>query len=131
MADAPSPQDSLGPVGDGEYVVVEGDCVESIAAGAGFLWTTIWDHPQNAALKNARLTQNLLLPGDRVHIPAKELKLVGRPTDQLYHFYARACLANCACALNGLTNLDATLPMCWSSTGLCTKEPPTTKAGLR
>jgi len=86
MADAPSPQDSLGPVGDGEYVVVEGDCVESIAAGAGFLWTTIWDHPQNAALKNARLTQNLLMPGDRVHIPAKELKLVGRSTDQRHHF---------------------------------------------
>ena len=86
MAYAPPPQVTLGPVGDGDYVVVEGDCIESISAGAGFLWTTIWNHPQNAALKKARLTPNLLLPGDRVHIPDKELKLVDRPTDQLHRF---------------------------------------------
>ena len=69
MAYAPSPQDSPGPLGDGDYVVVEGDCMESIAADAGFLWTTIWNHPQNAALKKARVTPNVLLPGDRPVYP--------------------------------------------------------------
>jgi hypothetical protein len=86
MADAPPPQNDLGPVGDGDYVVAEGDCIESIAADAGFLWTTIWDHPQNADLKNARGTQNVLLPDDRVYIPEKKLKQIGRPTDQRHSF---------------------------------------------
>jgi len=86
MADAPLPQNDLGPVGDGDYVVVEGDCIESIAADAGFLWTTIWNHPQNAALKKARGTQNVLLPDDRIYIPEKHLKQIGRPTDQRHRF---------------------------------------------
>jgi putative peptidoglycan binding protein len=86
MAYAPFPQNNPGPVGDGDYVVVEGDCMESIAAAAGFLWTTIWNHPQNAALKKARVTQNVLLPGDRLYIPDKNLKVVERPTDQRHRF---------------------------------------------
>ena len=86
MAYAPSPQDGRGPVGDGDYIVVEGDCMESIAADAGFLWTTIWNHPKNARLKKARRTPNVLLPGDRVYIPDKKLNLIGRPTDQRHRF---------------------------------------------
>ena len=92
MSSASASQDTLetvgdgGPVGDGDYVVVEGDCIESIAADAGFLWTTIWNHPQNAVLKAERLTPNLLLPGDRVHIPERGLKLLDRPTDQHHRF---------------------------------------------
>jgi hypothetical protein len=86
MADAPLTQNDLGPVGDGDYVVAEGDCMESIAAGSGFLWTTIWDHPRNSVLRKARGTQNVLLPGDRVYIPEKELKQIGRPTDQRHRF---------------------------------------------
>jgi hypothetical protein len=86
MAYAPPPPDDTGPVGDDGYLVVEGDCIESIAARAGFLWTTIWNHAQNAALKKARDTQNVLLPGDRVFIPEKTLKEVPRPTDQRHRF---------------------------------------------
>ena len=86
MTGADTPQNSLGPLGEGNYIVVEGDCIESLAAQRGFLWTTIWDHPQNAALKEARVTQNILLPGDRIYIPDRELKLVGRPTDQRHRF---------------------------------------------
>src|SRR5215467_6150724 len=80
MTDAIPPQGDLGPIGDGDYVVVDGDCAESIAARSGLLWTTIWDHPQNAELKKARDIQNLLLPGDRIHVPDKELKHVARRT---------------------------------------------------
>jgi hypothetical protein len=86
MADEPLTQNDQGPVGDGDYVVVEGDCIESIAADRGFLWTTIWNHPQNADLNQARGTQNVLLPGDRVYIPEKQEKQIGRPTDQHHSF---------------------------------------------
>jgi len=86
MIDTPDTQQCRGPVGEGDYVVAEGDCIESIAADAGFLWTTIWNHPQNAALKKGRATPNVLLPGDRVHIPEKELKELERPTDQCHRF---------------------------------------------
>lgn len=79
------PSDTQGPVGDGDYVVHGGDCIESIAAEAGHLWKTVWDHPQNAKLKSAR-SPNVLLPGDRVHIPEKELKYVDKPTDQTHKF---------------------------------------------
>jgi Putative peptidoglycan binding domain len=88
MTDALSSQNDLGPVGDGEYLVVEGDCAESLAATSGLLPTTIWDHPKNAAVKKARDIQNLLLPGDRIHIPEKELKYQSCSTDRR-HFFVR------------------------------------------
>src|SRR5580698_7288211 len=42
------------PVGQGNYVVQPGDCMDSIAFGTGFLWTTLWDLPDNADLKSQR-----------------------------------------------------------------------------
>jgi hypothetical protein len=80
------PRGTPGPVGDGEYTVVEGDCVESIAVKTGHLWKTIWDHPRNASIKKARVSPNVLLPGDRLYIPEKVLKTVDRPTDQRHVF---------------------------------------------
>lgn len=79
-----------GSVGDGEYIVVDGDCAESIALKAGHLWKTIWDHPKNAAIKNARGSPNILLPGDRLHIPEKTIKTVDRSTDQKHVFVREA-----------------------------------------
>ncbi|SRR6266496_3640964 len=75
-----------GPVGDGEYIVNEGDCLESIAVTSGHFWETIWNHPRNAPLKEARGSPNVLLPGDGLHIPECELKLLDRPTDQMHRF---------------------------------------------
>jgi hypothetical protein len=80
------PQNDKGPVGDGEYTVADGDCIESIAARNGHLWETIWNHPQNAIVKNARVSPNILLPGDRLYIPEKVLKTIDRPTDQRHEF---------------------------------------------
>jgi hypothetical protein len=81
---------SPGPVGDGEYTVIQGDCLESIAFEAGRLWKTIWDHPSNAALKKARGCPNVLLPGDCIHIPDIALKTVERPTDQKHVFVRKS-----------------------------------------
>ncbi len=77
--------DNQGPVGQGEYEVQAGDCIESIAFEHGFLWQTLWDYPANAELKSKR-SPNLLLPGDRVTIPAVRPRQANCQTDQLSKF---------------------------------------------
>jgi len=83
--DTPTLADS-GPVGEDGHTVAQGECVESIAFNRGYLPATIWNHAQNRTLKQARISQNLLLPGDRLFIPEKVLKIVDRPTDQRHKF---------------------------------------------
>src|SRR5258708_33469109 len=52
------------------YTVVQGDCISSIAAQNGFgRWQTVWDRPENAALKKTRKNPNALSPGDQVFVP--------------------------------------------------------------
>lgn len=58
-----------GPAGDGEYIVKQGECMASIASAHGYFWETLWKHPKNAALRQAREDPFELLSGDRVHIP--------------------------------------------------------------
>lgn len=54
-----------------KYIVQQGDCVESIAVKNGFFWETIWNDPENSALKRKRKNPNLLLPGDSLVVPDK------------------------------------------------------------
>jgi N-acetylmuramoyl-L-alanine amidase len=69
-----------------DYEVQQGDCIGNIAFSHGFHWTTIWNHPQNAALKSQRGDPNLLLPGDKVYIPDLDLKQQSCATDQRHTF---------------------------------------------
>lgn len=57
------------PVGGGNHVVRQGECIESIARAHGYLPDTLWNHPDNAQLKRERKDPSLLLPGDRVQVP--------------------------------------------------------------
>jgi len=75
-----------GPAGSGDYIVVDGDCIESIAVKMGHFWETIWRDPQNASLRQARGSPNVLLPGDRVHIPDRVPKTVDRAADRKHRF---------------------------------------------
>lgn len=77
-----------GPVGRGDYVVKQGDCIESIAQKHGMYWQTIWNHPKNAEIRRANRDANALLPGDQVYIPKFRVKKEQGATE-LRHRYRR------------------------------------------
>lgn len=54
--------------------IEENDCISSLALRYGLFWETIWNHPNNLALKQLRENPNTLLAGDRVFIPAIQIK---------------------------------------------------------
>jgi hypothetical protein len=68
--------------------VAKGDCISSIAFDFGFDPLTVWNHPSNAALKKKRSDPNVLMEGDLVSIPAKQVKKVAAAVD-LNHTYVR------------------------------------------
>lgn len=79
-------QPSAGPVGSGDYLVEQGDCVSSIAYEAGLLWETIWNHPANSELKTKRKDPNVLLPGDKMFIPELKPRQEPRATGATHVF---------------------------------------------
>ena len=68
------------------YTIKQGDCVESVAFEHGFFWETLWDHPDNAALKELRKIPNALLPGDVIAIPDKDIEVVTLATEDVHKF---------------------------------------------
>ena len=66
--------------------VKQGDCISSIAYEAGFLWETLWNHPDNAKLRQLRRNPNALLPGDVVTIPEKRVKEESCDATRLHKF---------------------------------------------
>jgi N-acetylmuramoyl-L-alanine amidase len=69
------------------YTVLQGDHLSKIAKDNGFTdYAVIWDHPNNANLKNHRKNPNVLLPGDEVFIPDIEQKQESGATDRKHTF---------------------------------------------
>jgi hypothetical protein len=69
------------------YTVQKGDHLSAIAEKFGFRQLkTIWEHPNNAALKSARTDPHILQPGDEIFIPEKEPKAEGRATTAVHTF---------------------------------------------
>jgi len=72
-----------------KYTVEAGDTIPSIARENGFLTSTVWDHPENAALKAKRQNPNILFPGDEVFVPEKESKQEARGTNSKHTFQVK------------------------------------------
>lgn len=71
------------------YRVKVGDSVPSIAYELGHCWATIWNHPQNKALRELRRTPNILLEGDKLFIPERTFASYERPTGKWHEFKRR------------------------------------------
>ena len=69
------------PIGQGNHVVREGECMSSLAAQKGLFVAQIFEHPANAQLSSVRGDPNILLPGDRITIPQFQRKDVDRSTE--------------------------------------------------
>ena len=69
-----------------QYIVKQGDCIESIAFEHGLLWETVWNDPNNADLRSLRENPNALLPGDRVFVPSKRIRQEKAFTEARHRF---------------------------------------------
>lgn len=68
------------------YSVQEGDCVNSIAFERGLYWEAVWNHGNNAQLKQLRKNPNILKPGDTLHVPDLTLEEQSRATNKRHKF---------------------------------------------
>lgn len=68
------------------HTIRAGDSLANIAWDNGLLVETIWDHPDNAPLKQQRANPNILMPGDVVTIPDKRDKEAPAPTEKRHRY---------------------------------------------
>jgi hypothetical protein len=69
------------------HTVKQGEYITKIATDYGFRdYQTVWDHPQNAALRAKRKNPNVLYPGDSLFVPERELREESRSTDSRHRF---------------------------------------------
>jgi N-acetylmuramoyl-L-alanine amidase len=69
------------------HTVIQGECLASISKKYKFLnYRTIYDAPENAALRQKRPNPNILFPGDRLFIPSKQSKTEQCPTGSAHTF---------------------------------------------
>lgn len=71
------------------HKVRQGEHLSSIAHAYGFRYETIWNHPDNAALKQKRQNPNVLYPGDTVVIPDKDTSGNAAATDRRHRFVVK------------------------------------------
>ncbi len=72
------------------HVVRAGECIEAIAFQYGHVPATLWDHPENEALRALRRSRNVLLPGDVVVVPPLRQQQVSAATGRRHTFRRRS-----------------------------------------
>lgn len=74
----------------GMHTVEPGESLSAIAQRNGLRsWQTIWNHPQNAALRARRERPELVHAGDEVYVPAREDRQEAGQTERTNQFTAR------------------------------------------
>lgn len=68
------------------HTVVSGEYLSLIAQRHGLTWMRLWEAPENAALRDARKSPNILYPGDSVYVPVKEPGEESGSTGQKHRF---------------------------------------------
>jgi hypothetical protein len=69
------------------HIVEQGEYLSKIAFENGFSdFHVIWDHPNNAQLKQDRKNPNVLFPGDKLFIPDMEQRQESGGTDQRHSY---------------------------------------------
>jgi hypothetical protein len=69
------------------HTVSPGECLASIAERYGFTNPrVVYDHPANEALRAARPDPNVLLAGDQVAVPERQVRTVTGATEQRHRF---------------------------------------------
>jgi Putative peptidoglycan binding domain len=69
------------------HVVQQGEHLSGIARQYGFRdYQTIWNHAQNAGLREQRPNPHVLYPGDNVYIPDKQARSASLATGQVHRF---------------------------------------------
>jgi hypothetical protein len=72
------------------HQVKPGDCFTSIAFENGFFWQTLWDHPENEALREERGNPFTLIPGvDSVVVPDVRTREEACATERVHTFRRR------------------------------------------
>jgi hypothetical protein len=70
-----------------DHEVKQGEHITRIAHQYHFAnFKTVWDDPLNKALKEVRKNPHILLPGDVVRIPAREMRIEDAATGQRHTF---------------------------------------------
>src|SRR5450759_3423967 len=73
-----------------DFVARSSDCIDSIAFENGLLPDFLWNHPQNAALKQLRKNRNFLMECDVVFIPDIRPRIQPAATDKRHLFVRKA-----------------------------------------
>lgn len=68
------------------HKIVDGDSTSSLAYAEGLNAESVWNHPENAALKEQRAHMDILSPGDDLYLPDLVEKTETRATDLVHRF---------------------------------------------
>jgi len=69
-----------------KHIIEQGESVPSVAKDTGFYWKTLWQHPDNAALRQLRNDPNVLFEGDELAVPDLQIKQVPGATSLRHRF---------------------------------------------
>ncbi|MHC4328990.1 MAG: LysM peptidoglycan-binding domain-containing protein, partial [Planctomycetota bacterium] len=95
-----------------KHTVVQGDCIENIAFLYGFFSETVWNHPNNAKLRELR-DSAVLKPGDVIVIPDLREKTIDIAAGKRHTFVRRGVPSRFRVELDlgetSIANLEYTL----------------------